>query len=401
MRIAQIAPLSEAVPPRLYGGTERVVSWLTEELVSQGHDVTLFGSGDSRTAACLVPCVPEGLRLSGIRDHTASHLVMLSEVRARAAEFDILHFHVDLLQHVMFADMTHKCVTTLHGRLDLPDFMPVFRTFRDMPLVSISEAQRRPMPAGTNWLATIPHGMPASALPFSPAGGDGLVFLGRIAPEKRPDRAIEIAIKAGVPLTIAAKVDPADGTYFETEIEPLLDHPLISFVGEVDEDGKRELLGRALALLFPIDWPEPFGLVMIESMSMGTPVIAWRNGSVPEVIEDGRSGLVVDGIDAAVAAVSAAKRLSREGVRAAFEANFTAERMARDYVASYESLIARPRRAPAKPFSMPNRVRTYPLPARIEERAFAGGLSAGLPSLIREAPLAPERVVPSDVPKPV
>ena len=227
MRIAQIAPLSEAVPPRLYGGTERVVSWLTEELVSQGHDVTLFGSGDSRTAACLVPCVPEGLRLSGIRDHTASHLVMLSEVRARAAEFDILHFHVDLLQHVMFADMTHKCVTTMHGRLDLPDFMPVFRTFRDCPSSrSPRRSAGRCRPGRT--------GSPRSRTAcrhrrcLSPKGGDGLVFLGRIAPEKRPDRAIEIAIKAGVPLTIAAKVDPADRTYFETEIEPLLDHPLIS-----------------------------------------------------------------------------------------------------------------------------------------------------------------------------
>ena len=338
MRIAQIAPLSEAVPPRLYGGTERVVSWLTEELVRFGHEVTLFASGDSRTTAELVACVPEGLRLSGIRDHTASHLVMLSQVRARAAEFDILHFHVDLLQHVMFADMTHKCVTTMHGRLDLPDFMPVFRTFRDMPLVSISEAQRRPMPAGTNWLATIPHGMPASALPFSPKGGDGLVFLGRIAPEKRPDRAIEIAIKAGVPLTIAAKVDPADRTYFETEIEPLLDHPLISFVGEVDEDGKRELLGRALALLFPIDWPEPFGMVVIEAMSCGTPVVAWNHGSVPELIEEGVNGLIVDSIESAAAALRSVDRIDRAACRAIFERRFTAERMARDYVAIYKAL---------------------------------------------------------------
>ena len=223
MRIAQIAPLSEAVPPRLYGGTERVVSWLTEELVRLGHEVTLFASGNSRTTAELVASVPEGLRLSGIRDHTASHLVMLSQVRARAAEFDILHFHVDLLQHVMFADMTHKCVTTMHGRLDLPDFMPIFRTFKDMPLVSISDAQRGPMPAGTNWLETIPHGLPETTVPYSAKGGDGLVFLGRIAPEKRPDRAIKIAKAAGVPLTLAAKVDPADRVYFETAIEPLLD----------------------------------------------------------------------------------------------------------------------------------------------------------------------------------
>ena len=335
MRIAQIAPLSEAVPPRLYGGTERVVSWLTEELVRLGHEVTLFASGDSRTTAELVASVPEGLRLSGIRDHTASHLVMLSQVRARAAEFDILHFHVDLLQHVMFADMTHKCVTTMHGRLDLPDFMPIFRTFKDMPLVSISDAQRVPMPAGTSWLKTIPHGLPQTTVPYSAKGGDGLVFLGRIAPEKRPDRAIEIAKAAGVPLTLAAKVDPADRVYFETTIEPLLDHPLIRFIGEVDEDGKRELLGNALALVFPIDWPEPFGLVMIEAMSAGTPVIAWRNGSVPEVIEHGRSGLIVDDMAAAVDAVAAARGLDRAEVRAAFAERFTATRMAKDYVAAY------------------------------------------------------------------
>ena len=341
MRIAQIAPLAEAVPPKLYGGTERVVSWLTEELVGQGHDVTLFASGDSQTTADLVPCAPQGLRLAGIRDHTAYLLVMLSEVRRRAAEFDIIHFHVDLLQFPLFQDILHKCVTTLHGRLDLTDYHPIYRAFPKMPLVSISDAQRAPMPPGMNWLATIYHGLPSTVCPFNPNGGDHLAFLGRIAPEKRPDRAIEIAKRAGVPLKIAAKVDKADQDYFECVVRPLLDHPLIEFIGEIDDGAKADFLGNALALLFPIDWPEPFGLVMIEAMSAGTPVIAWRAGSAPEIVDEGVSGILVDSIEDAALAVDRARAMRRALVRRRFEERFTASRMARAHVRAYECLLGR------------------------------------------------------------
>jgi len=340
VRIAQIAPLAEAVPPKLYGGTERVVSWLTEELVAQGHEVTLFASGDSETSATLVPCVPQGLRLAGIRDHIASHLVMLNNVRRRADQFDIIHFHVDLLQYPLFQELAHKCVTTLHRRLDLPDFQPIYYAFPHMPLISISDDQRRPMPPHVNWLATVYHGLPSASCPYSAAGGAYLGFLGRISPEKRPDRAIEIAKHAGIPLKIAAKVDKADQEYFEEEIRPLLDHPLVEFIGEIDEQQKGDFLGNALALLFPIDWPEPFGLVMIEAMSSGTPVIAWRHGSAPEIIEDGVSGFIVDSIDEAVAAVERVKAMPRAAVRRCFEARFTATRMAKDYVAAYQRLLS-------------------------------------------------------------
>lgn len=349
MRIAQIAPLAEAVPPKLYGGTERVVSWLTEELVAEGHEVTLFASADSVTSANLVPCVPQGLRLSGIRCHIASHIVMLEQVRRRASQFDIIHFHVDLLQHALFQDLAHKCVTTLHGRLDLPDYLPIYRAFPNMPLVSISQSQRAPMPGNVNWLETVHHGLPSSVCPFSASGGEYLAFLGRIAPEKRPDRAIEIAKRAGIPLKIAAKVDPADRKYFEQKIKPMLDHPLIEFIGEINEEEKCDFLGNALALLFPINWPEPFGLVMIEAMSAGTPVIAWRNGSVPEVITDGVSGVIVSSIDEAVAGVNRVRSLCRAAVRREFEARFTAKRMAQDYVMAYERLLAKPKIA--KPYA--------------------------------------------------
>ena len=299
MRIALVAPLAEAVPPKLYGGTERVVSWLAEELVRQGHRVALFASAESETAAELVACAPQSLRLAGCRDHLGSTLAMLREVRRRAGDFDIIHFHVDLLPQALFHDLAHKCLVTLHGRLDLPDALPLYKAYPEMPLVSISNAQRRPMPPDANWLATIPHGLPPSVCPFNPDGGSYLAFLGRISPEKRPDRAIEIAKRAGIRLKLAAKVDAVDIAYFKTEIEPLLDHPLIEFIGEIGETQKREFLGNARALLFPIDWPEPFGLVMIEAMSAGTPVIAWPNGSVPEVVTDGVSGRIVDSIEAA------------------------------------------------------------------------------------------------------
>jgi glycosyltransferase involved in cell wall biosynthesis len=342
MRIAQVAPLAESVPPRMYGGTERVASWLTEELVRQGHEVTLFASGDSQTSAELVACAPQGLRLAGIRDHTASHLAMLAKVREREASFDIIHFHLDLLQHAMFTDLAHKCVTTLHGRLDLPDFLPVYQAFPRMPLISISEGQRRPMPAEVNWLATVYHGLGPDLCPFNARGGEYLAFLGRITPEKRPDRAIEIAKRAGLPLRIAAKVDPVDEEYFRNRIQPLLNDPLIEFLGEVDEVQKATFLAGARALLFPIDWPEPFGLVMIEAMSAGTPVIAWRNGSVPEIVEDGVSGFIVDSIAGAVSACERTAGIDRSRVRAHFECNFTAARMARDYLEAFHRLLALP-----------------------------------------------------------
>ncbi|PNG25763.1 glycosyltransferase family 4 protein [Methylocella silvestris] len=341
MRVALVAPLAEAVPPKLYGGTERVVSWLCEELVRQGHDVTLFASAESVTSAEFAPCAPRSLRLAGIKDHIGSTLAMLRAVRKRADEFDVIHFHVDLLPNALFQDIADKCLMTLHGRLDLPDALPLYEAYPEMPLVSISQSQRRPMPKSANWLATVHHGLPKQVCPFNRNGGDYLAFLGRISPEKRPDRAIEIAKRAGVKLRIAAKVDEADRKYFKTTIEPMLDHPLIEFIGEVNESQKSEFLGSARALLFPIDWPEPFGLVMIESMSAGTPVIAWRNGSVAEVVTDGVSGVIVESIDEAVLAVEAAGDMSRSRVRAEFEKRFTVERMARDYVDAYRRLLGR------------------------------------------------------------
>jgi glycosyltransferase involved in cell wall biosynthesis len=340
MRIAQIAPLAESVPPKLYGGSERVASWLTEELVAQGHDVTLFASGDSITKATLAPCARRGLRLDGLRDHTGTLLVMLSNVRERADEFDMLHFHVEQLQVPLFYQLRHKCVSTLHGRLDMPDFHPVYKAFPKMPLVSISDSQRVPLPPGINWLATIPHGLPEENYRFNPNAGKYLAFLGRMSPEKRPDRAIEVAKGVGIPLKMAAKVDPSEVTYFEQHIKPLLDHPLIEYIGEIGDHEKQEFLGNALALLFPIDWPEPFGLVMIEAMAVGTPVIAWRAGSVEEVIDDGLSGLVVDSMDDMVLAVARASELSREVVRERFEARFTAAKMARSYVRAYQRCIS-------------------------------------------------------------
>lgn len=354
MRIAQVAPLAEAVPPRLYGGTERVVSWLTEELVRQGQDVTLFASGDSRSSASLVRVVPEALRLAGVRDHTAHTLVMLEEVLRRADEFDIIHFHVDLLQFPLFKHLFPKCVTTLHGRLDLPDFHPIYRAFPDMPLVSISDDQRRPMPPA-NWVSTIHHGLPEQLHRVRRQRGAYLAFLGRISPEKRPDRAIEIAKRSGMPLKIAAKVDAIDRDYFESTIRPLLDHPLVEFIGEIDDMRKDDFLGGASALLFPIDWPEPFGLVMIEAMAIGTPVIAWAEGSVPEVIDQGVSGVMVTSIDEAVEAAARIHRLDRGAVRECFEMRFTAARMAADYIETFDALCRGPA---AQPVPVPAAIRT-------------------------------------------
>ncbi|WP_196258688.1 glycosyltransferase family 4 protein [Pelagibacterium limicola] len=342
MKIAQIAPLAECIPPKLYGGTERIVSYLTDALVLKGHDVTLFASGDSRTLADLVPCSHMALRLNPeIRDPLPYHVMMLEQVRQRADEFDILHFHIDLLHFPLVREIANKTLTTLHGRLDLPDLPPFYRTFPEFPLVSISNHQREPMPP-VNWAGTIYHGLPADLLPFTAAPGGGyLAFLGRISPEKRPDRAIEIAARTGMHLKIAAKIDKVDQSYWDEAIAPLVEtHSNVEYVGEIGEEQKAHFLGNAAALLFPIDWPEPFGLVMIEAMSCGTPVIAFRCGSVPEVIDHGMSGFVVDTIEEAVEAVGRIPELDRHLVRAQFDARFTAGRMAADYVSLYERRLA-------------------------------------------------------------
>ncbi len=319
MKIAQIAPLAESCPPRLYGGTERVVSYLTEELVRQGHDVTLFASGNSCTTARLEPFCEVALRLDPrIKDPIPHHIVMLDRVRALADRFDVLHFHVDVLHYPFIHDFVDKTVTTLHGRLDLVELKPVYATFRHAPLVSISNDQRKPMPP-VNWIGNVHHGLPRDLLPFTAKPQDAyLAFLGRISPEKRPDRAIEIATRAGMKLKMAAKVDRADQAYWDEVIRPLVDsHPNVEFIGEINERQKPKFIGEAAALLFPIDWPEPFGLVMIEAMACGTPVIAFRRGSAPEVIDDGVSGFLVDDVDAAVAAVARATvARARESARA-------------------------------------------------------------------------------------
>jgi glycosyltransferase involved in cell wall biosynthesis len=340
VRIAQVSPLHESVPPKLYGGTERVVSFLTDALVDLGHDVTLFASGDSSTRAELVPCAPCGLRLDGNHDTVAHHLNMVEQVFERADDFDVIHFHTDYFSFPLARRHAVPTVTTMHGRLDIPDWEPLFRTYADAPLVSISDAQRAPLPF-SNWQATVYHGLPPDLLSFHPRGGDYLAFLGRISPEKRVDRAIEIARRLDLPLKIAAKIDDKDRRYFERDVEPLLRaYPRAEFVGEIDEDHKDAFLGGASVLLFPVDWPEPFGLVMIEAMACGTPVVAFRCGSVPEVMRDGVSGYVVDHIDEATARTADATRLSRAACRAYFEERFLARRMALDYLAVYEALVA-------------------------------------------------------------
>jgi glycosyltransferase involved in cell wall biosynthesis len=342
MRIAQIAPLYEAVPPRLYGGTERVVAHLTDALVEQGHRVTLFASADARTRARLVATRVQALRLdpAPLKSDLAAHLCLLHEVRERAHEFDVLHFHIDMLHFPLFQDLAARTITTLHGRLDIADLPDMYRRFPQYPLVSISDDQRKPLP-DANWIATVHHGLHEQGCRFQPRplGGGYLAFLGRISPEKRPDRAIAIAKAAGVPLKIAAKIDNADREYFEHHIRPLLDHPLIEFIGEIGDARKNDFLGNALALLFPIDWPEPFGLVMIEAMACGTPVIAWRCGSVPEVVEEGVSGCIVGSLDDAIAAVRQVSAIDRAGVRANYERRFTARAMARRYTQIYWQLV--------------------------------------------------------------
>ena len=346
MRIAQVAPLYERVPPRLYGGTERVVSYLTEELVRLGHDVTLFASGDSITAARLQAACPSALRLDpNCQDSLAPHVLMLGCVYQRAAQFDIIHCHTDYLGMPLTRFTNTPTLITLHGRLDIPDLAPLYTEYAEVPLVSISDAQRAPLPQA-NWVATVQHGLPRELYPsFGRAHGSYLLFLGRISPENRPDSAIRVAQQSGVPLRIAAKVDPVDRVYFESTIRPLLDHPLIEYLGEADEPTKRALLHDALALLFPIDWPEPFGLVMIEALACGTPVIARRRGSVPEVVRDGYTGFVCDTEDEMVEAVRRTAGLDRMACRDEFERRFTANVMARHYVDVYQALGAAGRAA--------------------------------------------------------
>jgi glycosyltransferase involved in cell wall biosynthesis len=346
MKIAQIAPLIESVPPRFYGGTERIVSYLTEQLVGLGHDVTLFASGDSITSAELSPCCSRALRLDPtVRDIVPHFMLMIDKVRERAKEFDVLHFHIDLFHFPVFRSLAARTLTTLHGRQDLGDLKPFYSRFGEMPLVSISDDQRRPLPHA-NFITTIHHGIPADLHRPSFEQGSYLAFLGRISPEKRPDRAIRIARAAGIPLKIAAKVDKLDEDYFRNDILPLIDGAGVEFIGEINEDEKTKFLGEAAALLFPVDWPEPFGLVMIEAMACGTPVLAFRCGSVPEVIDDGITGKVVDSEEEAIAALPAILAYDRHAVRQRFEERFTDARMAKDYVSTYRRLLKTPTSGP-------------------------------------------------------
>jgi glycosyltransferase involved in cell wall biosynthesis len=335
MKIAQIAPLIESVPPRLYGGTERIVSCLTEELVRLGHEVTLFASADSITSAELAPCCNRALRLDdSVRDIIPHYMMMVDKVRERADDFDILHFHTDLFHFPLFRSLETRTLTTLHGRLDLADLKPFYYRFSKMPLVSISAAQRKPVPHA-NFVATIHHGIPADLHRPTFERGSYLAFLGRISPEKRPDRAIRIAQRAGLPLKIAAKVDRVDEAYFRDDILPLIDGQRVEFIGEINEREKATFLGDAAALLFPIDWPEPFGLVMIEAMACGTPVLAFRCGSVPEIVEDGVTGKMVESEDEAIAALPEVLSYDRRAIRERFQERFTATRMAREYAGLY------------------------------------------------------------------
>jgi glycosyltransferase involved in cell wall biosynthesis len=347
MRIAQVAPLYEAVPPRLYGGTERVVAHLTDALVDLGHEVTLFASAEAHTKARLVAGRDQAIRLdpAPLMSDLAAHMAMLSDVRAMAREFDVIHFHTDMLHFALFEDVAERTLTTMHGRLDLKDLPGVYQRWRQFPLVSISDHQRRPIPQA-NWRATVHHGMNADMFRPSSRGRGYLAFLGRISPEKRPDRAIDIAIRAGRPLRIAAKVDRVDKVYFEEQIRPLLDHPLVEYIGEIGDAAKSDFLGGADALVFPIDWPEPFGLVMIEAMACGTPVIAYGCGSVPEVVEPGVTGFIVSSQEEAVEAVGRLPELDRNVIRQRFEKRFSSIAMGRRYEVLYQAL-ARPARGVA------------------------------------------------------
>ena len=340
LRIAQVAPLYESVPPKYYGGTERIVSYLTEELVAQGHDVTLFASGDSQTNARLAAGCPRSLRLDrDCVDQLAHHVVMLEHVLQRSDEFDVIHFHLDYLHFPLSRRQSYKHVTTMHGRLDIPDLVPLYREYAEMPLVSISDAQREPLP-WANWQATVYHGLPENLYRFRPGPGSYLACLGRISPEKGIDRAIAIARQVGIPLRIAAKVDRADQEYFDTVIAPLLADPLVDYIGEIGDDRKEDFLGNAQALLFPIDWPEPFGIVMIEAMACGTPVIARPCGSVPELIEDGRTGFIGDSVEDLVEAVKRIDTIDRAECRRYVEQRFSVPRMVDDYEVLYRRAVS-------------------------------------------------------------
>jgi glycosyltransferase involved in cell wall biosynthesis len=345
MRIAQVSSLMEAVPPKLYGGTERIVSFLTEELVRMGHDVTLFASGDSVTSAKLEACWPQAMRLDAdAKDYLAPHIIMVEQIARRAHEFDVIHLHIDYLSFPILDRMSTPFVTTLHGRLDLPVLPPLYSMFPHVPVVSISDSQRTPLPEA-NYIGTIYHGLPTELLSQGPGDGGYLAFIGRISPEKGPDAAIRIAGEAGWKIKIAAKIDNADRAYFEKEIRHLFELPHVEYIGEINDDRKSEFLGNAAGLLFPIKWCEPFGLAMIEAMACGTPVIAMRNGSVPEVVDEGVTGFIVGSEAEAVAAVGKLSTLDRGLVRRTFETRFSARRMAEDYVDIFQELIAdrRPR----------------------------------------------------------
>jgi glycosyltransferase involved in cell wall biosynthesis len=342
MKIAQLSPLWESVPPQLYGGTERIVSYVTEELVRQGHDVTLFASGDSNTAARLKPACARALRLhdTGLVNRDAPMVLMQEQaLGAGSGEYDIIHSHLDFLGFPMSRRAHAPIVTTLHGRLDLPELQPIFDEYTELPVISISNAQRKPLPQA-NWAGTVYHGIPKTLYSLHERRGSYLAFLGRISPEKCPDHAIEVAKRVGMPLRIAAKVDPADQAYFKQKIERLLDHPLIEYVGEINDAEKNDFLGEAAALLCPYDWPEPFGLVLIEAMACGTPVLAYRQGSIPEIIDHGVTGYICDNIGEMAQAIAGLPLIDRGRCREIFEKRFTVERMVKDYLAIYESMAA-------------------------------------------------------------
>jgi len=379
MKIAQISPLCEAVPPMAYGGTERVVAYLTDALLELGCEVTLFASADSGTGAQVVPMRDCAIRLdsNGLKSETAAHLAMLKQIRERAHEFDVLHFHLEHLHFPLFEQYAARTVTTLHGRLDYKDYPPLYRAWPQYPLVSISHRQRAPL-TNANWLGTVHHGLPLAAYPFTPGPtGKYLAFLGRISPEKRPHLAIELALKAGVPLQLAAKVDNADRDYFEESIRPLLRNPLIEFIGEIGEADKFDFLRGALALLFPIDWPEPFGLVMIESLACGTPVIAWNHGSVPEVIDDGITGCIVDCEQDALAAIEWAGSVDRSRIRQVFERRFSSHAMARRYLELYRKLLRQRHHDP-----VPAAAVAAAAGGRAHGAALSTGAASGIPGAV-------------------
>jgi len=359
LKIAQVAPLYESVPPKMYGGTERVVSYLTEELVRRGHDVTLYASGDSKTSARLVPCCPQGLRLDpSVKDPLAYHIAMLQQVAHDAFDYDLIHFHTDYLHFPMSRYYGTAYVTTLHGRLDMPELVPVYRRFEGVPLVSISHSQRKPLP-WANWKATVYHGLPVDCASCKDGPGEYLLFLGRLSPEKRPDRAIEIARLTGLPLKIMGKVDASDRAYYRSTIRPLLKTADVEFVGEGGDAEKFPLLAGALALLFPIDWPEPFGLVQIEAMAVGTPVIAFPNGSVPEVIDHEVTGLIVHSVEEAARVMHRAVNMDPRLIRQTFEERFSVDRMVDEYESLYEMLLADRKRGIMKVYTV-DRARSIP-----------------------------------------